>query len=167
MNVPRMIMDGIMLCLVFNLTVALLWMFVPGAFCNMLPKEIRKASPKRKKKEVIILASVLYPIYPLMFAYMIVSSHMAGVEGFWNLFWTGYIEMMFVNLGDFFGLDLFFRKISIKKVIIPGTEHCKAWETGEWMKKIGIPEHLVLWPLVFCPLTGLIVAGVSHLIFNS
>ncbi|MCR5802958.1 MAG: hypothetical protein K6G47_01725 [Clostridia bacterium] len=57
MNVPRMIMDGIMLCLAFNLTVALLWMFVPCAFCNMLPKEIRKASPKRKKKEVIILTS--------------------------------------------------------------------------------------------------------------
>ena len=61
MNWPRTLLDGIMLCLVFNLTIAILWMFVPNAFCNMLPAEIRKASPKRKKKEVIILASVIYP----------------------------------------------------------------------------------------------------------
>ncbi len=167
MNWPRTILDGIMLCLVFNLTIAILWMFIPNAFCNMLPAEIRKASPKRKKKEVIILASIIYPIYPLMFAYMIASSRMAGVSGFWNLFWTGYIEMFFVNLGDLIGLDYFFRKISMKKIMIPGTEHCKAWETKTWMKTLGFPEHLIVWPFVFCPLTGLIVAGFSRLIFGA
>ena len=54
MNWPRTILDGIMLCLVFNLLIALLWTFIPGSFKNMLPAEIRKAAPPRKKKEVII-----------------------------------------------------------------------------------------------------------------
>ncbi len=167
MNWVRTLLDGVVLCLVFNLLIALLWVFIPGSFKNMLPSEIRKAAPPRKKKEVIILASVLYPLYPLIFAYMIVSSHMAGVTGFWNLFWTGYIEMMFINLGDFIGLDYWFRKVSMNKVMIPGTEHCKAWETKTWMLTLGIPEHLGFWPFVFCPLTGLIVAGVSTLIYGA
>ena len=166
MNWTRTILDGIVLCLIFNLTIALMWMFIPGAFINMLPAEIRKAAPPREKKDVRILVSIIYPIYPIMFAYMIVSSHLAGVEGFLNLFWTGYIEMMFVNLGDFIGLDYWFRKVNLDRVMIPGTEHCKAWETKTWMIKLGIPEHLILWPFVFCPLTGLVVAGISRILYG-
>lgn len=56
-------------------------------------------SERRPLKEVIVLSAVLFPLYPLIFAYMIVSSHMAGVSGFWNLFWTGYIEMFFITPG--------------------------------------------------------------------
>lgn len=44
------------------------------------------------------------------------------------LFWTGYVEMFFVNLGDFFGLDWFFRGlVKDKGIMIAGTEHCEAW----------------------------------------
>lgn len=165
MNWARTILDGLLLCLVFNLTIALLWTYIPNSFKNMLPSEIRKAAPARERKEVIVLSAVLFPLYPLIFAYMIVSNHMAGVSGFWNLFWTGYIEMFFINLGDFIGLDYFFRKINLNRVMIPGTENCKAWETKTWMKTLGVPEHLVIWPLVFCPLVGLIVAGISSLVY--
>lgn len=161
----RTVLDGILLCLIFNLTVAVTWIFIPGAFSKMLPKEIRLASPPRKMNEVIILASVLYPLYILIFAYMIVSAHLAGVTGFWHLFWTGYIEMFFINLGDFFGLDWWYRGAIKDKIMIPGTEHCKAWETKEWMKTLAIPEHLIGWPLVVCPLVGFIVAGISMWIY--
>ena len=81
MNWARTLLDETVLCLIFNMMIALLWIFIPGSFKNMLPAEIRKAAPPRKKKEVIILACVLYPLYILIFAYMIVSSHMAGVTG--------------------------------------------------------------------------------------
>ena len=57
----RTILDGIVVCLIFNVTVSLLWMMVPNAFSKMLPAEIRKASPKRRAKDILILASVLYP----------------------------------------------------------------------------------------------------------
>ena len=53
----RTVLDGIAVCVVFNVTVALLWLLVPSAFSKMLPPEIRKAAPKREKKEVVILAA--------------------------------------------------------------------------------------------------------------
>ena len=161
----RIILDGIVLCLIFNLAIALLWAYSPGAFSKMRTKEIRAAAPPRRKKEVIILASVLYPMYILIFAYMIVSSHLAGITGFWNLFWTGYIEMMFINMGDFLGLDWLYREKLLDRLMIPGTEHCKTWQTKAWMKALGMPEHLVAWPVVICPAVGFIVAGISAWIY--
>ena len=149
----------------FNVAVALLWMLVPKAFSKMLPPEIRKAAPKREKKEVAILADVLYPMYILIFVYMAVSARQAGVTGFRNLFWTGYVEMFFINLGDFFGLDWFFREIVKKKrLMIPGTEHCEAWNLKKWMLTRAVPKHCIMWPLVVCPLAGLICAGIGALI---
>ena len=67
--------------------------------------------------------------------------------------------MFFINLGDFFGLDWWYRGAIKDKIMIPGTEHCRAWETKEWMKTLAIPEHLIGWPFVVCPLVGLIVVG--------
>ena len=43
----RTVLDGIVLCLIFNVTVALLWMLVPNAFSKMLPPEIRKGNQSR------------------------------------------------------------------------------------------------------------------------
>lgn len=165
MNWTRTILDGIMVCLVFNVTVALLWLFIPNAFSRMLPPEIQKAAPKREKKEIVILASILYPLYILIFVYMAVSARQAGVSGFENLFWTGYVEMFFINLGDFFGLDWFFRGLAKdKRIMLPGTEHCEAWNLKKWMLTLAIPEHCIIWPLIICPLTGLICAGIGALI---
>lgn len=161
----RTILDGILLCIIFNTIVALTWNFIPDAFSKMLPKEIRMAAPPRKKKEVLILAAVLYPLCILIFAYMIYSAHLAGVSGFWNLFWTGYIEMFFINMGDFWGLDYWYRGAIKDRITIPGTEHCKAWETGEWMRTLAIPEHFIMWPFLICPITGFLVAGLSTWIY--
>ncbi|MDO5424622.1 MAG: hypothetical protein Q4F41_12930 [Eubacteriales bacterium] len=161
----RVILDGIAVCLVFNVAVALLWMLVPNAFSKMMPPEIRKAAPKRGKGEVAVLAGVLYPLYILIFVYMAVSARQAGISGFWNLFWTGYVEMFFVNLGDFFGLDWFFRGlVKDKGIMIPGTEHCEAWNLKKWMLTLALPEHVIAWPLIMCPLAGLICAGLGGLI---
>ncbi len=72
--------------------------------------------------------------------------------------------MFFINLGDFFGLDWLFREKVKDKTMIPGMEHCKAWNTREWMLTLAIPEHLLGWPLILCPLVGVICAGVGTLI---
>lgn len=161
----RTVLDGIAVCVVFNVTVALLWLLVPNAFSKMLPPEIRKAAPKREKKEVVILDSVLCLLYILIFVYMAVSARQAGVDDFRNLFWTGYAEMFFVNLGDFFGLDWFCRGLAKDKgLMIPGTEHCEAWNLKKWMFTLAIPEHCILWPLIVCPIAGLACAGIGALI---
>lgn len=160
----RTILDGIVMCVIFNVTAALLWMIVPNAFSKMLPMEIRRAAPKRTKREIMILASVLYPLWLGILAYSVLSSYQAGITGFWNLFWTAYIEMFFVNIGDFFGLDWFFREKFKDRTMIPGTEHCEAWNTKKWMLSLAIPEHWLLWPFVVCPIMGFICAGIGMLI---
>lgn len=72
--------------------------------------------------------------------------------------------MFFVNLGDFFGLDWWFRAKVKDRTMLPGTEHCKAWNTKEWLLTLAIPEHCLGWPLIICPLVGLICAGIGALI---
>lgn len=101
MNWPRTILDGAVMCAVFNSVIALAWLNCPGSFSQMLPPEIRKAAPKRTKREVKTLVLTIYPLYILLIVYAILSSYFAGINGFWNLFWTAYIEMMFIDLGDF------------------------------------------------------------------
>ena len=32
------------------------------------------------------------------------------------------------------------------------------------LMKLGLPEHLLLWPAVFCPLVGVLAAGIGTLI---
>ena len=160
----RIILDGLVVAAVFNLTVALLWLSVPNAFSKMLPKEIRIVAPKRTKREMKILAVVLYPLYIVIIAYMIISARQAGISEFWDLFWVGYIEMFFVNLGDLIGLDWLFREKYKEKLIIKGTEHCDAWNNEKWMLTLGIPEHCILWPVIVCPFVGFICAGIGTIL---
>lgn len=162
---PRIILDGIVLSVLFNVIVALLWLSVPNACSRMMPREIRTAAPKRDTREVRILVSVLYPLYFLIFIYMIISARLSGTTGFWNLFWTGYIEMFFINMGDFWFLDVWFREKFKDKLMIPGTENCKAWETKEWLTSLAIPEHGLGWTFIICPVVGLIVSSFSSLVF--
>lgn len=98
------------MCVIFNVTVALLWLTVPNACSKMLPGEIRKAALKRTKQEVMILAGVLYPLWFGIIAYFIVSSYLAGVTGFWNLFWTAYIEMFLSIWGTSLALTGFLER---------------------------------------------------------
>ena len=165
MNITRTILDGIVLCIIFNAVVGLFFMVVPQAYSVMFPKSIRKAAaPYVEKKDLRLMHLVLYPLYLLMFLYMAVSAHLVGVVGLWNLFWTGYIEMMFVNVGDFVLLDVLARLYVKDKGMIKGAEHDPGWEWKEWWK-LAVPEHGLAWSLIFCPLVGLIVAGINALIW--
>jgi hypothetical protein len=71
--------------------------------------------------------------------------------------------MMFVNAGDFFLLDVLGRIYVMDKGLIKGAENHSGWEWKEW-KKLAIPEHGIFWTFLFCPLTGLIVAGIGVLL---
>ena len=99
MNLTRTILDGTVLCIIFNAIVGLFFFVTPQGYSVMFPKGIREAAkPYVTRKDRRIMH---WAIYPLMFLYMALSAHLAGVEGFRHFFWTGYIEMMFVNAGDF------------------------------------------------------------------
>ena len=163
MNWTRTVLDGIVLCIIFNAVVGLFFFVIPQAYSTMFPKEMKKAAaPYITKKEYIILGLVLFTMYALMVIYMAVSAHFAGVTGFWNYFWTGYIEMMFVNISDFVLLDCLARIYVKDKNLIKGCEGHSGWEWKEWWK-LAVPEHFLGWPLIFCPLAGLICAGIGTL----
>ena len=161
MNWLRTILDGLMMSAVFNIGIALVWMLFPDAFAaKMYPKELKEAAPwlnDVSKKPIRLMYVILYP--PILI-YAILSAYNAGVTGFWNLFWMGYIEFFCMNLGDFFGLDIFFREKMGDKLVVKGTEGHPLYERKNWLKKLGIPEHWVAWPFVICPIGGLLLAGI-------
>lgn len=80
------------------------------------------------------------------------------------MFWSGYIEWLFVDFGDFFGLDLLFREKMGDRLVLPGTEGMDVYKRDVWVKKLGLPEHFLLWPLVVCPFFALIMTGAGLLI---
>ena len=105
---------------------------------------------------------ILYPLYLLLFICWGISAHFAGVHGFWTLFWTGYVEMTIVSISDFIILDCWLPgKV---KHMIKGAERCTAWERKEWLLKLAIPEHGLLWTFLVCPIAGLITAGIGMLL---
>ncbi|MBQ8953861.1 MAG: hypothetical protein IJ048_07065 [Clostridia bacterium] len=163
MNWPRTILDGVAMSLLFNAVVGVGFLLVPQAYSTMFPREIREAAaPYVDKKDVRIMKLILYPLYLLLFVYWGVSARFAGVNGFWNLFWTGYVEMTMVSVSDFLILDCWLPgKV---KHMIRGAERCKAWERWEWLKTLAIPEHALGWTLLACPTAALIVAGVGSLL---
>jgi hypothetical protein len=138
---------------------------VPQAYAMMFPKSIKEsAKPYVTRKELRVMHIVLYPLYLLMFLYMAISAHLAGVSGFWNLFWTGYIEMTFVSISDFVVLDILGRIYVKDKELIKGADKDHpGWKWSEW-GKLAVPEHGIFWTFMFCPLTGLIVAGIAALL---
>ena len=163
MNWARTILDGLMTSLLFNAVVLLGFMLYPQAYSGMFPKEIQEAAATYvDQKDVKKVKLILYSLFLLLFIYWASSAHFAGVTGFWNLFWTGYVEMTFVSICDFLILDCWLPgKV---RHMIKGAEHCKAWESNEWLTKLAIPEHGLFWALVFCPIAGLIVAGLNCLL---
>lgn len=162
MNWARIVLDGISMSLLFNTVAVLGFLLVPQAYSTMFPKEIKEAAaPYVDRKDVRTMHYILLPLYLVLFVYWGLSAHSAGIAGFWTLFWTGYIEMTFVSISDFLILDCWLPgKV---KHMIKGAEHCKAWEPKEWLLKLAIPEHGLMWPLIVCPLAGLIVALIGSL----
>jgi hypothetical protein len=162
MNWPRIILDGTAMALLFNAVVGVGFLLYPQAYSTMFPKEIKESAASFVvKKDVQKMKLILYPLYLLLFVYWAVSAHFADVQGFWPLFWTGYAEMTIVSISDFLILDCWLPQKA--KLYIKGAESCKAWERKEWLWKLAIPEHVLGWTFIVCPLAGLIVAAIGML----
>lgn len=160
MNWPRLILDGLTGSLFFNAVAILGFLLVPQAYSTMFPKEIKKAvAAYVDRKDVRTMSLILYPLYLVLFIWWGISSHLAGISGFRNLFWTGYVEMTLVSITDFLNLD-YWLPPRIRDMI-KGAEDCKAWERTEWLKALAIPEHGLAWTFFVCPIAGLAVAGIA------
>lgn len=163
MNWSRLILDGLTGSLFFNAVAILGFLLVPQAYSTMFPKEIKKAAvPYVDRKDVRTMNLILYPLYLVLFVWWGISSHLAGISGFWNLFWTGYVEMTLVSLTDFLILDCWLPQRI--RHMIKGAEECKAWGRWEWLKTLAIPEHGLVWTLLVCPIAGLAVTGIASIL---
>ena len=163
MNWPRIILDGLSMSLLFNMGAGFGFLLWPQAYSTMFPWEIKEAAaPYVDRRDVRKMKLFLYSLYLFLVAHWAISAHFAGMNGFWNLFWAGYVEMTVVSLSDFIILDCWLPPKA--KPFIKGTEHCKAWERWEWLKTLAIPEHGLLWTLIVCPIAGLAVAGLNMLL---
>lgn len=160
MNWTRAMLDGIASSLVFNVGIAIFYFIMPHAYAHMMPKDIKKAAEPYSKMEIKNLVLVVYILFFAVIAWMIISAQNAKIEGFWNLFWTAYIEMLFVNFGDFIILDCLLMSFARKNARINGTESCASWEIRQYMKE-AIPEHFIVWPLVICTLVSFASAGIG------
>ena len=163
MNWLRAILDGLMMSAYFNLATGLVMVINPVTFTTSYPKEIQKIAPKNPhvmRDKGLFSLLVILPVL----LYGAVSAWHAGVTGFWPLFWMGYVEWFCVNLGDFFGLDLYLREKMGRRLELPGTEGNPMYERKNWMKSLGVPEHWLQWPLIICPLFGILAAGIGLLL---
>ena len=74
---------------------------------------------------------------------------------------------MVVNVCDLLFLDLWLiQRKAKRRFIIPGTEGHPGYGFKTWMKSYALPEHLLQWPLILCPLLAAIQAGLG-LVMNA
>ena len=164
MNWGRILLDGIAMSAVFNFGVAAFWMYEPKSFTTMYPKQVQKIAPPIDKRSRKIVLTMFAALYPTILLYGVISAWNAGMNGFWNLFWASYIQMVLINLGDFFGLDWFLREKMGTRLQLPGTEGSELYSRKNWMLKLAIPEHFLAWPLLICPAVAALSAGLGLLI---
>ena len=74
---------------------------------------------------------------------------------------------MIVNFCDLFFLDFWLIQEKAKRrFVIPGAEGYPGYGFKAWMKGYALPEHLLQWPLILCPLMVAIQAGLG-LVMNA
>lgn len=167
MDWARTILDGVAMAAYFNLFAAAVALYDPRLMFPCYPPAIVKAAKDPPTKAEIkfywqwicfgeLLPLVLYGAF---------SAAERGTQGFGNLFLTGYIQWMLINAGDLFFLDIWLiQKKAKARFIIPGTEGHSGYGFKAWMKGYALPEHLLQWPLLLCPLMAAVQAGLGLLL---
>ena len=167
MNWIRIILDGLAMAAYFNLFAAAVALYNPRLLFPCYPSAIIQAAPQPPTKEenrFYWLWICLGELLPLIL-YGALSTAERGTRGFWNLALAGYVQWMIVNLCDLVFLDIWLIQRKAKRhFVIPGTEGHPGYGFGSWMKQYALPEHLLQWPLLICPLAALLQAGLGLLL---
>lgn len=165
MNWSRTILDSFIMAAYFNLFAIVIVLIDPRFMLCSYPKSIQKAAPvpqTRRERKLYHLWMYFGMLLPLA-VYGSFSAVNGGVNGFGPLFWTGYIEWLVISFADFFLLDIYLLQKLGRRIQVPGTEGHPDYQLGNWLKKQGLPEHLLGWPLVLAPLVSAVQAGFGML----
>lgn len=162
MNWTRTILDGFAMAAYFNLFAAAVALYKPRLLFPCYPAAIVKEAkkpPTGAENRFYWLWICFGELLPLVL-YGSFSAMERGIQGFGNLFLTGYIQWMIVNVCDLLFLDVWLiQKKAKHRFIIPGTEGHPGYGFKAWMKGYALPEHLLQWPLLLCPLLAAAQAG--------
>ena len=75
------------------------------------------------------------------------------------------VVIRLVAHGDLLFLDVWLiQKKTKNRFVISGTEGHPGYEFKAWMKDYALPEHLLQWPLLLCPLLAAAQAGLGLLL---
>ena len=167
MNWIRIILDGLAMAAYFNLFAAAVALYNPRLLFPCYPSAIIQAVPQpptNEENRFYWLWICLGELLPLIL-YGALSAAERGTSGFWNLALTGYVQWIIVNLCDLLFLDIWLiQRKAKRRFVIPGTEGHPGYGFGPWMKRYALPEHLLQWPLLMCPLAALLQAGLGLLL---
>ena len=167
MNWTRTVLDGFAMAAYFNLFAGLVALYKPRLmFPCYLPAIIKAAKdpPTGAENRFYWLWICFGELLPLLL-YGAVSAVEGGTTGFWRLALMGYIQWMMINIGDLLFLDVWLiQKKAKDRFVIPGTEGHPGYEFKAWMKSYALPEHLLQWPLLLCPLMAAAQAGFGLII---
>lgn len=167
MNWIRIVLDGLLMSAYFNLFAAAVALYNPRLMFPAYPPDIIKVAPHPPTKEEIRfywLWICFGELLPLLL-YGTVSVAERGAAGFWFLVLAGYVQWMLINLGDLIFLDYYLIQRKCKeRFIIPGTENHPGYGFRPWMNRYALPEHLLQWPLLMCPLMAAAQAGLAVLL---
>ena len=167
MNWTRTILDGLAMAAYFNLFAAAVALYKPRLLFPCYPTAIIKAAkdpPTSAENRFYWLWICFGELLPLLL-YGAVSTMEGGTTGFWPLALTGYIQWMMVNFCDLFFLDFWLvQRKAKRRFIIPGTEGHPGYRFNAWMKDYALPEHLLQWPFLMCPILAAAQAGLGLLL---
>ncbi|MDD3192753.1 MAG: hypothetical protein PHE47_02715 [Oscillospiraceae bacterium] len=149
---------------IFNLIACVIMFLSPRYMMGSYPKAILKAAVQpQTNREKHIGAGVMCIACILLLLYGAVSASHTGQSAFRTLFLMGYTEWMMASLTDFILLDIVLFQTMKQHIVIPGTEDHPGYELKNWMVKLALPEHFLLWPFIVAPLLAVIQAGISLL----
>lgn len=167
MNWTRTVLDGFAIAAYSNLFAGFVALYRPRLmFPCYLPAIIKAAKdpPTGVENRFYWLWICFGELLPLLL-YGAVSTVEGGKTGFWVLVLRAYIQWMMVNFCDLFFLDFWLIQGKAKAwFVIPGTEGHPGYGFKAWMKSYALPEHLLQWPLILCPILAAAQAGLGLLL---
>lgn len=162
-NWLRMVLDGLIMAAYFNLFAAAVAMYNPRLMFPCYPpsiiKEIIKDAPElpTKAEKWFYLLWCCFGEMLSLIIYGALSTLEGGTRGFGWMVLSGYIQWMMIGFADLLFLDVWLiQKKCKKRFMIPGTEEHPGNEFKVWMQGYALPEHLLQWPLVLCPVMALL-----------
>ena len=163
----RTILDGLVMAAYFNLFAGLVALYNPRLMFPCYPPAIIRGAkdPPTKAENRFYWMWVLFGEWLPLLLYGAVSMVEGGTGGFWRMALSCYIQWLLINFADLLFLDVWLiQKKAKDRLVIPGTEGHPSYAFKAWMKSYALPEHLLQWPLILCPLMAAVQAGLGLII---